>query len=65
MVIVLSGEVVLVEDEEVLLHPGDVACWPAGLGVGHCLHNRSTAETRYLVIGSRHPATASTIPTTT
>jgi len=54
MVLVLSGEVVLVEDTETLLRPGDVACWPAGLAVGHCLHNRSGAEARYLVIGSRY-----------
>jgi uncharacterized cupin superfamily protein len=50
---ILGGEVVLVEDSEALLRPGDVACWPAGLAVGHCLHNRSAAEARYMVVGSR------------
>ena len=53
MVVMLSGKVVLVEDAEALLQSGDVACWPAGLAVGHCLHNRSNAEARYLVIGTR------------
>lgn len=53
MVVMLAGAVVLVEDIETVLRPGDVACWPAGLAVGHCLHNRSDAEARYLVIGTR------------
>lgn len=53
MVLILSGTVVLVEEQETLLHPGDVACWPAGLPVGHCLHNRGPQEARYLVIGTR------------
>ena len=53
MIVMLSGEVVLVEDTEAALQPGDVACWPAGLAVGHCLHNRSNAEARYLVIGTQ------------
>ncbi len=53
MVVMLEGAVVLVEDQEVPLQAGDVATWPAGLPVGHCLHNRSVAEARYLVIGSR------------
>jgi uncharacterized cupin superfamily protein len=53
MVVLLEGELVLVEDTETALQAGDVAAWPAGLAVGHCLHNRSDAPARYLVIGSR------------
>jgi uncharacterized cupin superfamily protein len=53
MVVMLAGEVVLIEEDEVSLRAGDVAAWPAGLAIGHCLHNRSTAEARYLVIGWR------------
>ena len=53
MVYMLAGEVVLIEDSEAVLQGGDVACWPAGLAVGHCLENRSGTEVRYLVIGSR------------
>ena len=30
MVYILSGEVVLVEDTETILHPGDVACLACG-----------------------------------
>ena len=53
MVDSLAGEVVLVEDSETALRQGDMACWPAGLAMGHCLENRSAAEARYLVIGTR------------
>ena len=53
MVLILSGEVGLIEDSETPMHPGDVACWPAGTPVGHCLENRSAPEARYLVIVTR------------
>jgi uncharacterized cupin superfamily protein len=54
MVLILSGEVVLVEEEETVLRAGDAACWPAGQAVGHRLDNRSDAPARYLVIGTRN-----------
>jgi uncharacterized cupin superfamily protein len=53
MILVLSGQVTLVEDGETLLLPGDAAAWPAGHPVGHRLDNRSDAPARYLVIGTR------------
>jgi uncharacterized cupin superfamily protein len=53
MVYILSGTGVLVEDTETTLNPGDVACWPAGMPVGHRIDNRSTSPLRYLVIGTR------------
>jgi len=53
MIYLLEGEVVLIEDEEILLHPGDAACWPAGHPVGHCLENRSGQDARYLTLGTR------------
>lgn len=53
MILMLAGEVVLVEDVETVLRPGDVAAWPAGLAVGHRLENRTEAPARYLVIGTR------------
>lgn len=53
MMVVLEGEIVLIEDEARLLHPGDVVCWPAGLPVGHRLENRSAAPARYLIVGAR------------
>ena len=54
MIYVLSGQVILTEESETTLHPGDVACWPAGTPVGHCLENRSAADARYLTIGTRN-----------
>ncbi len=53
MILMLEGQVVLVEDVETILTPGDVAAWPAGHPVGHRLDNRSAAPARYLVIGTR------------
>ena len=53
MILMLAGEVVLVEETETPLRAGDVACWPAGHPVGHRLDNRSDAAARYLVIGTR------------
>lgn len=53
MIYLLAGELVLIEDSETLLRAGDCAAWPAGHAVGHCLENRSAADARYLVIGSR------------
>ena len=54
MIYVLTGEVVLIEDDESTLRPGEAACWPAGAPVGHCLENRSDASATYLVIGTRN-----------
>ncbi len=53
MIVMLAGEVVLVEDAETTLRAGDAAAWPAGQAVGHRLDNRSDAPARYLVIGTR------------
>ena len=53
MILLLSGEVVLVEDGETTLHSGEAAAWPAGNPVGHRLDNRSGLPARYLVIGTR------------
>lgn len=50
----LSGEVVLLEDdEEVLLVTGDAATFKAGVPVYHCLQNRSDKPATYLVVGNR------------
>lgn len=51
-VMILSGEVMLIKDEEAALVAVDVACWPKGAGPAHCLENYSTAEASYLVIGT-------------
>lgn len=54
MVYILTGEVLLIEDSETLLRPGEAAAWPAGHPIGHCLENRSATDASYLVIGTRH-----------
>lgn len=59
MIVLLSGNLVLVEETETPLGAGDVACWPAGHPIGHRLDNRSGEPARYLVIGTR--ATTDTI----
>jgi uncharacterized cupin superfamily protein len=53
-VMVTKGECVLVQDAgETLMQVGDCAAFPAGDPDGHCLVNRSTAEARFLVVGTR------------
>ncbi len=63
LVYVLEGEITLVEGEmETLMRPGDAATFKAGVAVGHYLHNRSDAETRCLVVGTRAPVDVITCP---
>jgi len=53
-VFVVEGEVVLVEDEgETLLKPGDAAAFKAGRDNGHHLVNRSQREALILEVGTR------------
>lgn len=53
---VVSGEVVLVTDEgEELLGPGDCAGFKAGVPNGHHIQNRSAAPAVLLEIGARDP----------
>lgn len=52
MVIMLSGEAVLVEDEgESALRAGDIVAWPAGVKNGHHLINRSDSDCVFIAIG--------------
>lgn len=52
--LVLDGEVTVTEDDGAhVLHPGDCACWPAGVANGHTVSNRSTAPCTYVVVGTR------------
>jgi uncharacterized cupin superfamily protein len=49
----LSGEAVLIEDEgETPMRPGDVAAWPAGVRNGHHLVNRSDQDCVFIAIGT-------------
>ena len=55
-VYVLSGEIVLIEnDGETLLRAGDAATFKAGVANGHHLVNRSERDALILEIGSRDP----------
>ena len=55
-VIILSGEVVLREDEgETVLRAGDCAGFKAGVANGHALENRSDAPAVLFEIGTRSP----------
>jgi uncharacterized cupin superfamily protein len=51
---ILEGEVVLVEnDGETVLKPGDAAGFKANSGIGHHLVNRSNRDAVFLEIGTR------------
>ncbi|NWH08815.1 MAG: cupin domain-containing protein [Alphaproteobacteria bacterium] len=53
-VYLLAGELVLVTDEgETVMRPGDCAGFKAGVRNGHCLQNRSDAPAQFLVVGGR------------
>ncbi len=50
----LEGTAILVTDEgEELLVAGECAGFKGGIRNGHCLHNRSTEDVVFLVVGSR------------
>ena len=56
-VIVMSGELVLIEDEgETVMRAGDAAGFKAGVANGHHLINRSAGHASFLVVGSRAEA---------
>jgi uncharacterized cupin superfamily protein len=53
-IFMLEGELVLVEDDgETVLKPGNAAGFKAGSGNGHQLINRSMRDAIYLEVGSR------------
>lgn len=53
---VVSGQVVLIEDDgETVLNPGDCAGFKAGVPNGHRIENRSDAEAVLLEVGTRNP----------
>ena len=50
--VMLEGEAVLIEDEgETLLHPGDCCAWPKGVANGHHLVNRSARPCVFIAVG--------------
>ena len=53
LVVILSGEAVLVEDEgETVMRAGDVAAWAAGVRNGHVLQNRSACDCVLLAVSA-------------
>ncbi len=52
-VYVISGVLVLIEDQETILNAGDAAGWKAGQPIAHCLENRSESDAVMLVVGTR------------
>ncbi len=53
LLVMLTGEAVLVDDDgETPLKPGDVAAFPAGDGNGHHLRNLSDEDCSFLVVGA-------------
>jgi uncharacterized cupin superfamily protein len=59
LVIMLSGEAILVENEgETVMRPGDLAAFPKGVANGHHLINRSTEDCAFVAIGSPPAADA-------
>ena len=54
----LEGEVVMVDDDgEHILRPGEACGWKAGVANGHHLQNRTDRDAVYLEVGSRRPET--------
>lgn len=52
IVIMLAGEAVLIEDEsETILRPGDIAAFPKGVPNGHHLVNRSETPCVFIAVG--------------
>ena len=53
LLVMLSGEAVLIEDDgETVLRPGDIAAWPRGVRNGHHLQNRSDADCSFVAISA-------------
>ena len=58
---VTEGECVMVTDAgEEVIRPGDCAAFPAGVADGHHFINRSGAEARFLVVGTKAPREVAT-----
>ncbi len=60
-VMVTEGELILVQDEgEHVMRPGDCAAFPAGDSNGHHFLNRTASPARFLVVGTRAPRETAT-----
>lgn len=53
LLVMLEGEAVLIEDEgETVVRPGDVLAWAAGVENGHRLHNRSAEDCVFVAVSA-------------
>lgn len=60
-VMVTEGECVLVQDEgETVMRPGDCAAFPAGSANGHHFVNRTGRPAKFLVVGTKAPREVAT-----
>ncbi len=60
-VMVTEGECVMVQDEgETIMRPGDCAAFPAGSTNGHHFFNRTDKVAKFLVIGTKAPREVAT-----
>lgn len=60
-VMVTEGECIMVQDEgETLMRPGDCAAFPAGVPNGHQFLNRSDKVAKFLVVGTKAKAEVAT-----
>ena len=51
-VVMIAGEAVLVEEDgETVLRPGDCCAWPKGVANGHHLINRGNAPCTFIAVG--------------
>jgi uncharacterized cupin superfamily protein len=58
--VMLAGEAVLIEDEgETVLRPGDCAAWPKGVANGHHLVNRGDADCVFVCLSAGDDARGS------
>jgi uncharacterized cupin superfamily protein len=58
LVLMVSGTAVLIEDDgETVMHPGDVATFAKGVANGHHLVNRSDSAVVFLAVGTDRPDT--------
>lgn len=58
---VLTGALILVEDDgENVMTPGDCAAWKAGVANGHRFVNRSGETASFLVVGGKAPTEVAT-----
>ncbi|HKS61680.1 MAG TPA: cupin domain-containing protein [Xanthobacteraceae bacterium] len=62
-VYILAGELVLIEDDgETIMRPGDCAGFKANVANGHHLVNRTDRDALYLEVGTRAPAECAHYP---